>query len=314
MNIKENEDGHQHENHSHDVSDVKGGNFVITIILNFIITAAEIIGGIYSGSLSLISDALHNFSDAIAIIISYIAIIISKKENNEKKTFGYRRSGILAAVVNSSVLIIISIFLFKEAYIKFMNPTPVKGFIVIWIALIGIVANSLGAYLLHVGSDKDMNVKAIYLHLFSDALASLGVVIGGILIYFYKIYWVDSIVTVFIGFYILYESYKILKNAVNILMQGVPENIDIGKVVEVIKNIDGVTDVHHIHLWSLDEKNINFESHLNVKDMLVSETEEIGKKIKVELHDHFKITHVTIQFECNGCSGVGIIKKVSDED
>lgn len=312
MNTKKNK--HQHEQHNHDVSNVKDGNFVITVILNFIITAVEIIGGIYSGSLSLISDALHNFSDAIAIIISYIAIKISKKENNEKKTFGYRRSGILAAVINSSVLIIISVFLFKEAYIKFMNPTPIKGFIVIWIALIGIVANSLGAYLLHAGSDKDMNVKAVYLHLFSDALSSLGVVIGGVLIYFYKIYWVDSIVTVLIGLYILYESYKILKNAVNILMQGVPESIDIKKVVEVIKNIDGVTDVHHIHLWSLDEKNINFESHLDVKDMLISETEEISKKIKEELHDHFKITHVTIQFECNGCSGVGIIKMGSVED
>jgi len=257
MNTKENKDGHQHEYHKHDVSNVKGGNFVITVILNFVITAA---------------------------------------------------------VINSSVLIIISIFLFKEAYIRFMNPIPIKGFIGIWIALIGIAANSLGVYLLHAGSDKDMNVKAVYLHLFSDSLSSLGVVIGGVLIYFYKIYWVDSIVTVFIGLYILYESYKILKNAVNILMQGVPENIDIEKVVEVIKNIDGVTDVHHIHLWSLDEKNINFESHLDVKDMLVSETEEISKKIKVELHDHFKITHVTIQFECNCCSGVGIIKKVSGED
>ena len=194
-----------------------------------------------------------------------------------------------------------------------MNPAPIKGFIVIWIALIGIVANSLGAYLLHAGSDKDMNIKAVYLHLFSDALSSFGVVIGGVLIYFYKIYWVDSIVTVFICLYILYESYKILKNAINILMQGVPANIDIEKVVEVIKNIEGVIDVHHIHLWSLDEKNINFESHLNVKDMLVSETEEISKKIKLELNDHFKITHVTVQFECNGCIGVGIIKKVSDE-
>jgi len=313
MDTKGNKDGHQHKHHNHDVSTVKGSNFVITVILNFVITAAEIIGGIYSGSLSLISDALHNFSDAIAVIISYIAIKISKKENNEKKTFGYRRSGILAAVINSTVLIIISIFLFKEAYMRFMNPTPIKGFIVIWIAIIGIAANSLGAYLLHAGSDKDMNVKAIYLHLFTDALASFGVVIGGILIYFYKIYWVDSIVTVFIGFYILFESYKILKNAVNILMEGTPESIEIEKVVELINSIDGVIDVHHIHLWSLDEENINFESHLNVKDMLVSETEEISKNIKEELHDHFKITHVTIQFECNGCSGVGTIKKISDE-
>lgn len=309
-NNHEHEHSHNH-GHSHDVSNMKGVNFIITVLLNFGITAAEIIGGIYSGSLSLISDAIHNLSDAVAIIISYAAIKISKKENDEKKTFGYKRSGILAAVINSSVLIIISVFLFKEAYTKLVNPTPINGLVVIWVALIGIVANAIGAYLLHEGSEEDMNVKAAYLHLFSDALSSLGVVIGGILIYFYKIYWVDSILTVLIGLYVLKESFEILKDAVNILMQGVPENIQIEEVVGIIRNIGGVNDVHHVHLWSLNEKNINFEAHLNVKDMLVSETKVINEKIEEELHEHFEITHVTIQFECNSCSGVGIIKKNS---
>jgi cobalt-zinc-cadmium efflux system protein len=306
MDMKNNNHNHVH---SHDVSNIKGKNFVITVLLNFGITVAEIIGGIYSGSLSLISDALHNLSDAIAVIISYVAIKLSKKENDEKRTFGYKRSGILAAVINSSVLIIISIFLFKQAYTKFISPTPVNGFIVIWVALIGIVANALGAYLLHAGSEENLNVKSVYLHLFSDALSSLGVVIGGILIYFFKIYWVDSIITVLIGLYILKESFEILKDAVNILMQGVPENIEIDKVVDVIKSISGVNDVHHVHIWSLDEKNINFEAHVNVKDMMVSETRKIHEKIEEELHEHFEITHVTIQFECNCCIGVGIIKK-----
>lgn len=305
-----NEHNHKHTHEQgHDISNIKGANFVITVLLNFVITAAEVIGGVYSGSLSLISDAVHNLSDAIAIIISYAAIKISSKENNEKKTYGYKRSGILAAVVNSFALIIISFFLFEEAYKKFINPTPINGFIVIWVALIGIGANTLGAYLLHVGSDVDMNVKAVYLHLFSDALASLGVVIGGVLIYFYKIYWVDSILTVLIGLYILKESYKILKDAVNILMQGTPENIKIEKVVEVIKMIDKIKDIHHIHLWSLDEKNINFEAHLNVEDMLVSETNKINKQIKDELYEHFEITHVTIQFECDECSDEPRINK-----
>ena len=306
MDTNKNENSHKH---GHDVSNIKGTNFFITVLLNFVITVAEIIGGIYSGSLSLISDALHNLSDAVTIIISYAAIKISKRENDEKKTFGYKRSGILAAVINASVLIIISIFLFKEAYTKFMNPIPINGFIVICVALIGLAANTLGAYLLHGGSEENMNVKAVYLHLFSDALSSFGVVIGGILIFSYKIYWVDSIITVLIGVYVLIESLEILKDAVNILMQGVPKNIEIEKIVQVIKSIDGVMDVHHVHVWGLDEKNINFEAHVNVKDMLVSETKEINEKIQEELHEHFEITHVTIQFECNGCSGVGTIKK-----
>ena len=256
-------DEHNHNHgHSHDVSNVKGANFTITVILNLIITVAEIIGGIYSGSLSLISDALHNLSDAVAIVISYVAIIISKKDNDEQKTFGYKRAGILAAVVNSSVLIVISLFLFKEAYIKLMHPTAINGFIVIWVALLGLIANTIGAFLLHSGSEDNMNIKSVYLHLFSDALSSLGVIIAGILIYFYQIYWIDSVLTVLIALYILKESFTIIKDAVSILMQGAPKGIVLSGVVNLIHNIDGVENVHHVHLWSLDENNINFEAHV----------------------------------------------------
>ncbi|MCB2294529.1 cation diffusion facilitator family transporter [Clostridium algoriphilum] len=248
------EDNHKHghsHGHSHDVSNVKGTNFIVTVILNLIITVAEIIGGIYSGSLSLISDALHNLSDAIAIVISYVAIIISKKD----------------------------------------------------------IANTIGAFLLHSESVDNMNIKSAYLHLFSDALSSLGVIIAGILIYFYQIYWIDSVLTVLIALYILKESFTIVKDAMSILMQGAPKGIKLNGVVDLIKDIDGVENVHHVHLWSLDENNINFEAHVNVRDMLVSETKKIDEKIIEELHEHFKINHVTIQFESDGCRDVGIIKK-----
>lgn len=304
MDTKEHNHGH-----SHDVSNVKGINFLITVILNLAITVAEIIGGLYAGSLSLVSDALHNLSDAVSIIISYVAIRISRKDNDKKRTYGYKRSGILAAVINSSVLIVISVFLFKEAYVKLINPTPINGIIVIWVALIGLIANTIGAFLLNAGSHEDMNVKSAYLHLFSDALSSLGVIVGGILIYFYKIYWIDTVLTILIGLYVLKESFEIIKDAVNILMQGAPENIELNEVVNLIQNIDGVENVHHIHIWSLDENNINFEAHVNVKDMLVSETKDIYEKIEEELHEHFEINHVTIQFEFDSCTGVGIVKK-----
>jgi len=301
-------DEHNH-GHSHDVSNIHGTNFIITIILNLFITTAEIMGGIYSGSLSLISDALHNLSDAIAIVLSYVALVISKKENDEQKTFGYKRAGILAATLNSTVLIVISLFLFKEAYIKLIHPTAINGFVVIWVALLGLIANTIGAFLLHSGSADNMNIKSIYLHLFSDALSSLGVIIAGILIYFYQIYWLDSVLTVLIALYILKESFTIVKNAINILMQGAPKEIKLSGVVNLIQHIDGVENVHHVHLWSLDENNINFEAHVNVNDMLVSETKKLNMKIIEELKEHFEITHVTIQFEYDGCSNVGIIKK-----
>ena len=177
---------HEH-NHNHDISDIKGVKLVFVVLLNFIISVAQIIGGIYSGSLSLISDALHNFSDGIAIAISYFAIKIANKGNDEKKTFGYKRSTILAAVFNSLILIVISVFLLKETFFKFLNPHEIKGGIVIWVALIGLIANMVGVILLQKGSKGDMNIKSSYLHLLGDALFSLGVVIGGIIMYFFKI-------------------------------------------------------------------------------------------------------------------------------
>jgi cobalt-zinc-cadmium efflux system protein len=307
-------DKHEHQehnhsnNHSHSHSDIKGVKLILVMLLNFAITAAEIAGGIYSGSLSLISDALHNFSDGLAIIISYYAIKISGRQNDIKRTFGYRRASIMAALLNSSVLIGISVFLFKEAYGKFVNPQTINGSMIIWVALIGLVANALGVVLLEKGSHDDMNIKSTYLHLLSDVLSSVGVVIGGILILFFKIYWVDPLLTVLISIYILKESLGILKEAINILMQGTPENIDINKVVEDLKKIEGVEDVHHIHVWSLDEHNINFEGHVNVRDMLVSETKSIAESFEHILNEHHGINHSTLQFEYKCCGDVGVIK------
>lgn len=280
------------------------------MLLNFIITAAEVIGGLYSGSLSLISDALHNLSDALSIVVSYFAIKISQKSNDEKKTFGYKRATILAAVINSTVLIIISILLFKEAYFKFITPEKINGLIVIWVALIGLLANALGAYLLHKGSEEDINMKSAYLHLLSDALSSIGVVVGGIVIYYFNIYWIDPLLTVIIGLYVLKESFEILKKAVNILMQGTPENIDINEIAEELEEIEAINNIHHVHIWGLNENTIFFEAHVNLKDdILVSDTPKVYEDIEHELKEHFGITHITIQFEFNGCKNVGIINK-----
>lgn len=295
------EHNHDHSHcHDHDISGIKGIRLVFVIILNFVISTAQIIGGFYSGSLSLISDALHNFSDGISIAISYFAIKISNKENDDKRTFGYKRSTILAALLNSLILIAISIILLKEAYIKFLNPGPIKAFIVIIVALIGLVANMIGVLLLQKFSKGDMNIKSSYLHLLSDALFSLGVVVGGIIIYFFKITWIDPLLTVIISLYVLKEAYEIIKKALNILMQGVPENINIEEIVKEIEKNDNVVKVHHVHVWCLDENNINFEAHINIKDMLVSDTKAIHEQIE-HLLLHYNINHLTIQFEYDCC-------------
>ena len=304
-------DEHNHEHghgHSVDITGIKGLNLFIVVLLNFLITIVQVIGGLYAGSLSLISDALHNFSDGIAIAISYFAIKIAGKGNDEKRTFGYKRATILAAFINSAILIIISIFLFKEAYIKFINPQPINGGVVIWVALVGLIANMIGVMLLQKGSKGDMNIRSSYLHLLSDALSSVVVVIGGIVIYYFNLYWIDPILTIAIGLYVLKESFEIIKQAFNILMQGVPENIDIKRITDDLSKIEDIENIHHVHIWSLDEHNISFEAHINIKDMMVSETRSVLEKIEHVLKDHHQINHMTIQFEYKCCEDVGIIK------
>lgn len=300
--------GHDHS-HGHGHGEIKGARLIAVVALNFIITIAELVGGFIAGSLSLITDALHNFSDGLSMVISYASIRISEKEKNSRKTFGYKRATILAAFINSSTLIGISLFLFKEAYVKFMNPEPVNAVIVIWVALIGLVANFIGVYLLRSSSKGDMNIKSAYLHLLGDTMASVSVIIGGLCMYFFEIYWIDPALTVLISLYVLRESYEILKDAVNILMQGVPENIVVEDVVNEIGKMTEVENVHHVHIWAIDEKNIIFEAHINIKDMAVSQTEPLKNEISSMLHDKFGIEHVTLQFEYRCCPGEDIIKK-----
>lgn len=293
--------GHNHS-HSHDIAGVKGIKLLFVILLNLIITAAETVGGIFAGSLSLISDALHNLSDVLAVIISYYAIKISGKQGDAKKTFGYRRASIMAALLNSTVLIGISFFLLREAYDKFMNPRAIDGMLVIWIAVISLVANFLSMLLLRKGAHGDMNVKSAYIHLLSDTLSSLGVIVAGALILLFKVYWVDPALTVLISLYILWECIAILRKAVNILMQGVPDHMNIDEIEGEVKGIAGITDIHHVHVWCLDENHVNFEAHVNVQDMSVSCTQEITGEVEHMLQERYGINHVTLQFEavCEG--------------
>jgi len=298
------------QEHSHKIklglSGVKGINLFITMILKMLITIAEVIGGLFSGSLSLVSDALHNFSDVLAIVISWFAVRMAQKNNDEKNTFGYRRSTIIAAVINSTILIIISIFLFREAYNKFIEPEKINAQIVIVVASIGIIVNAFGVYLLHKGSGKDLNMKSVYLHFMSDAMSSAGIVAGGVLIYYFNLYWVDPLLTIFIGLYILKESYEILKQAINILMQGTPKGIDINEIADILEKLDFVKNVHHVHVWALDEETIFFEAHINlINDILISEIPEVSENMEHELKEKFGVTHITIQYEYNCCEDVG---------
>ncbi len=297
--------GHSH-GHSHK-GETSGKRLFITMLLNFSITVAEIIGGVISGSLSLISDAMHNFSDGIAVIISYIAIRLNKKPKDYKFTFGYKRAEILAAVFNASVLIGISLYLFFEAYERFVNPEPIKGGIMIIVASVGLLANVAGTLLLKSGAKENMNIRSAYLHLFSDAVSSVGVIIGGVFIYYYDIYWIDPVITVLISLYIIKESLEIVKEAIQILMMAAPSEIQIKKIEEALKQVKGIEGIHHVHFWRVNEKEIHFEAHVKVEDMPVSKTESILREVEKLLREKFDIGHVTLQFECCLCESEDLV-------
>jgi cobalt-zinc-cadmium efflux system protein len=292
-------------NHNHDI---KRKNLLFTILLNLVITIAETTGGLLSGSLALLSDALHNFSDVIAIILSYFANIVSKKDKTLKQTFGYKRTEILVALLNASVIVVVSLFLFKEAYLRFMNPSQINSMLMLSVAVIGLAANAASVFLLKEDSHNNINVKSAYLHLFSDTLSSVIVILGGIAIYFFRIFWIDHVLTVIIGLYVIKEGYSIIKEAIDILMQSTPEDIDLNKIKEDIERIEHVQNLHHVHVWRLNDKEIHFEGHIDLNENLnLKEIEVIQSQIRKLLFTHFGISHTTIQAETNCCDSKALI-------
>lgn len=302
--------GHSHSGHKHGHShpNVKGRNLGISIILNIVITVAQVIGGLVSGSLSLLSDALHNFSDVISLIISYIATVLSKKKASTNKTFGYKRAEIIAAFVNSASLIVVAIILIKEAVERFMNPQVIESTLVIWLSLIAIAGNGFSVLLLKKDANTNMNMKSAYIHLVTDMLASVAVLIGGLLMLYFKWYWVDPALTLAIAMYLIYMGYDLLKDSTRVLMLFTPNSIQVQHIVYTIKRIDSVKNVHHVHIWQLNEDEVHLEAHIDFKkDIRLSQFDIILEKIEEELYHNHGINHVNIQPEFGKCDDKQLI-------
>ena len=286
--------------HDHSHAHVESGaRLAIVVALNFIITIAEVIGGLMSGSLSLLSDALHNFSDGVAIIIAWIAIRLNTLPRSDTHTFGLKRAEVVAAVVNASALVAISVYLFLEAWQRFEHPQPIQGMVMIAVAGIGLLANVLGTSLLHRGSKHNMNLRAAYLHLLSDAVSSVGVILGGLAITFYDIVWIDPLLTILIGLYVLKESLQILWRALGVFMLAAPPQVSLEAVRETMLAVPGVEGIHHLHLWQVSDQDIHLEGHVDVADQLLSSTTVIRNAIARALHDQLHINHVTLQIEAS---------------
>ncbi|WP_418508789.1 cation diffusion facilitator family transporter [Corallibacter sp.] len=290
---------HSHA-HNHDHKDLKGRKLLITILLNTVITVAQVIGGLVSGSLSLLSDALHNFSDVLSLIVSYIASKLSKQKASINRTFGYKRAEILAAFVNAATLIIVAVILIKEAIERFQDPQNIESNLVIWLSLIAIAGNGYSVLLLKKDSDNNINIKSAYLHLLTDMLASVAVLIGGLLMKYFQLFWVDSLLTFLIAVYLIFVGYHLLKTSTKMLMLFTPEHIDIKAVVRVVNKLPKVNKLHHVHIWNLSDDELHLEAHLDLKeDISTSEFNDLLLEIENLLHDDFNINHVTIQPEFN---------------
>ncbi len=288
--------------HAHRHNEPNKRNLLISVVLNAGITLAEFIGGILSNSLALISDAVHNLSDTMAIIISYIAMVIGKKGTTDKNTFGFKRIEILAALFNAVVLIAISIYLFFEAYERFINPEPIKGTTMFIVATIGLLGNLISVVLLHKDSAHNLNVKAAYLHLMGDTLSSVGVIIGSVLIYFWNVNWVDPLLTIIIGLIIIKGTWGILKETIEILMQASPAGLDIQKIKAELEKHPDVMNIHHVHTWRLSDNIVHFQGHVEVnKELSIEQVDIIRIQLENILHKEFNIDHITIQVESDSC-------------
>jgi cobalt-zinc-cadmium efflux system protein len=284
--------------HNHSHREVKGKNLLFSIFLNSVITVAQVIGGILSGSLALISDALHNFSDVLTLIFSYIANVLSKKKASLDQTFGYKRAELIAAFVNSMTLIIVAVYLIFEASQRFSDPQPIKSNLVIWLSILGIAVNGISALMLKKDADHNINMKSAYIHLFTDMMASVAVLVGGILMKLYQIYWIDSFLTFAIALYLIYVAYDLLKESTKMLMLFTPSNIDIKELVREVHKISGVNKLHHIHVWHLNDHELHLEAHLDCSDDLkLSEFNILLDKIELVLLEKFQINHTNIQPE-----------------
>jgi cobalt-zinc-cadmium efflux system protein len=281
--------------HKHEV---KGKNLVFSILLNVIITIAQVVGGIISGSLALISDALHNFSDVLSLVFSLVAHKLSRRKASIGNTFGFKRAELIAAFVNASTLVIVALILVYGAIERFFHPQTIESDLVIWLAVLGIIVNGLSVIMLKKDAKHNINMKSAYLHLLTDMLASVAVFIGGLLMKLYGWFWVDSVLTIVIAIYLIVVGAKLLLTSTKMLMLFTPDHINIKDIVREVHKIKGVGKLHHIHVWNLNDEELHLEAHLDCsEDIKMSEFNILLEKIELTLFNKFHINHINIQPE-----------------
>ena len=283
--------------HNHSYSENTAKKIGLSIFLNILITVSQIIGGLISGSMALLSDALHNLSDVISLIISYVANKLSKRDYTLKQTFGYKRAEIIAAFINTTILFAVAIFLVNEAIVRFQKPSEINTGIVIILAISSIIINSICVLLLQNDAKGSLNIKSSYLHLLSDVVTSFAVLLGGLAMKYFSIFYLDGIITIIIAIYLIFSSWKLFIKSIKVLMQFTPENILTEDICKKISAIKGIKNIHHIHIWQLNDNEIHFESHIDLEEDINISSFEEKLKIIIDILKEFGITHYNIQPE-----------------
>ena len=295
---------HRGHDHGHIHLDPESGDrrVAVAVWANGLLTAAQIIGGVFSGSLALIADAIHNFSDMASLVIAFGARKVARRPPDAEMTFGYGRIEIVAALINYTSLIIVGFFLVYEGIMRFVDPPDVEGWTVIILGGVALAVDLLTALLTYSMQKGSVNIRALFLHNLSDALASVAVIAGGVLILLYDIYWVDPAITIGIAGYILWLAFSEIGEPIRILMLGGPPDVDTDSVIAAIEEVEGVEAVHHTHFWQMQEHKAALDTHVVVAKSAWEDQENIKKAIKSRLVQDFGIEHSTLELEQQGGS------------
>ena len=304
---------HHHQNHNNAEASW-GKRLVVSMVMNLIIPIVQIYGGIVAGSMALISDAIHNLSDFISLVINYAALIVGKRGPTQKNTFGFKRVEVLATVISVAILYGAGFYIAAEAWHRFREPQPIVGQLVIWIALLGFVGNIISALMLHAGSKVNLNMKSAFLHMLTDAFTSLGVVALGIVWLFKPWYWLDPLLSWIIVAMILYGGWGLLKDSILILMNATPHGIDLQEIQKALESIDGIKEIHDLHVWNPAAESIALAVHITVPDQMLGKVDELAQEVRLVLSQKFKIDHPTLQFESSTCNNGQLLCYIAGND
>lgn len=269
------------------------------ITLGFVFIEAA--AGVVANSLALLTDAAHNLTDVIALALSWYAVRLTLRPANSDRTFGYHRAGILIALLNSTMLVLIALGIFYEAYQRLLHPQPVEAGLLTVVAAIAFVVNLGTAWLVKPGSAHDLNQRSAFIHLAGDALATLGALTAGILIMLTGWERLDPLISIFIGGLIVWNAWLIIRESIEILLEGSPRDIDVETMVDDLRQIDGVRGVHDLHVWSITQSMRALSAHVLVEDEPISVAAETQRQINRVLQERYHIAHATLQLECTGC-------------